>query len=104
MDVSKRNQIKKLYNYIFVLFFFALHCQVERMDCSQVLFYECSGDLVTPYVVVDFGQNEPNGLAPNRRQVTGLPTVTEFQYFVKEMRPWVRKFFWILCQNTEIFL
>ena len=23
----------------------------------------------------------------------GLPTVTEFQYFVKEMRPWVRKFF-----------
>ena len=35
--------------------------------------------------------------------VTGLPTVTEFQYFVKEMRPWVRKFFWILAQNTEIF-
>ena len=34
---------------------------------------------------------------------TGLPTVTEFQYFVKEMRPWVRKFFWILAQNTEIF-
>ena len=33
----------------------------------------------------------------------GLPTVTEFQYFVKEMRPWVRKFFWILAQNTEIF-
>ena len=33
----------------------------------------------------------------------GLPTVTEFQYFVKEMRPWVKKFFWILAQNTEIF-
>ena len=34
---------------------------------------------------------------------TGLPTVTEFQYFVKEIRPWVRKFFWILAQITEIF-
>ena len=36
-------------------------------------------------------------------KLTGLPTVTEFQYFVKEMRSWVRKFFWILAQNTEIF-
>ena len=27
-----------------------------------------------------------------------------FQYFVKEMRPWVRKFFWILAQDTEILL
>ena len=26
---------------------------------------------------------------------TGLPTVTEFQYFAKEMRTWVRKFSWI---------
>ena len=36
-------------------------------------------------------------------QIPGLPTVTEFQYFVKEMRTWVRKFFWILAQNTGIF-
>ena len=36
-------------------------------------------------------------------QNSGLPTVTEFQYFVKEMRPWVRKFFLILAQNTAIF-
>ena len=35
--------------------------------------------------------------------ILGLPTVTEFQYFVKEMRPRVRKLFWILAQNTEIF-
>ena len=33
----------------------------------------------------------------------GLPIVTEFQYFVKEMRPRVKTFFWILAQNTEIF-
>ena len=35
--------------------------------------------------------------------LAGLPTVAEFQYFVKEMRLWVREFFWILTQNTEIF-
>ena len=37
------------------------------------------------------------------REIQGCQLLLNFSILFKEMRPWVRKYFWILAQNTEIF-